>query len=142
VSQATDLISEVEQSLKKVKAGLKRFEGEFGEVGQFTDLAHLNVAAIHLRELSGSLESQAAAPVPEPEPEPQAQTGPTWSQGAGVRPLSDADLKSEPVTAAGEEGQVPVPAVDSPVDAPPAEPAADPVDALVAVPEKPAGSGQ
>ena len=129
MSAASDLIAEVKESLRKATASLKSFEGEVGqEVAHFTDFAHLNIAAIHLREFVSSLEHQANQPEPEPEPEPEpvAPEGETFSVQTGMRPMTEADLQPDAV-----QPPVAAPVAPEPVVAPTADPA-DPAAGLIA----------
>jgi hypothetical protein len=140
MSQASDLIAEVKTSLAKATAGVKRFEGELGEIGRFTDLAHLNIAAIHLREFVSSLEHQSN----QPEPAVQPDT-PSGLLGA---PLAPADLvagfKKDELQAAAAVQGVEVASGATKTDiaeaivAQQAVPVDDPAAGLIAAPQPPA----
>lgn len=95
MSQASELIADVKSLTADVAKEIKAFEGEFEELGHFTDLAHLNIAKIHLSELRNQLvnrrddihahaELEKADDVAdETEPQPDSQEQPTDEDSDG-----------------------------------------------------------
>lgn len=95
-SKGANLISEIRDRLDEAEATLKNFEKDIEDVGHFTDLAHLNIARIHLGEFLNSLEvhrsnfeerSKAARDAAAAEDEPE--------QPEDLRELPKTDLKDE-----------------------------------------------
>lgn len=105
MSQASDMLVEVKQLVADVSKEVKRLEGDLGDLGSFTDLAHLNIAKIHLGELLGKVKARRDHAEVTAEPEPAGPAGPageSLSATVGMRPLADSDLA--PAKGAGAEG--------------------------------------
>jgi hypothetical protein len=87
VSQASDMLAEVKQLVTDVTKEVKSFEGDAEGIGHFTDLAHLNVAKIHLSELLGGLKVRRAnSEVPAPTSEPMGEPAPAPVAVPKVKP--------------------------------------------------------
>jgi DNA anti-recombination protein RmuC len=100
MSQASDLVAELKQLVADVTKEIKSFEGDFEELGQFTDLAHLNIAKIHLSELRGVLvgrrENLENAELARMEAEEQSAPEPAVEQ-APVEPTAEPASEPPPV---------------------------------------------
>lgn len=122
MSQASDLIAEVKQALGEVTKELKAYEGDFEELGSFTDLGHLNVANIHLSELLGELRNRRGN-------REDAELAAMEAEETTVQPPSDESAspaaQPDPATPPASELAPPAPAESAP-DAP------NPVGDLVA----------
>ena len=74
MSQASDLIAEVKAAAARVERGIRNFEKDVEEVGHWTDLAQLQIAASRLKIFEDTLRDrkidleEATVPVPEATP--------------------------------------------------------------------------
>lgn len=131
MSQASDLAAELKQLVADATKDLKAFEGDLGEVGQFTDLAHLNIAKIHLTEFRNVIAAREADALVDHDADAAAYAEFIEARTpAGFVPQPAAPERSMAPTPDGAE---PVPEVVSVAPEPAGEPVAPgPLDALVA----------
>jgi hypothetical protein len=136
VSQASDVLGEVKQLVADVSKDVKAFESEFGE---FTDLAHVNIARIHLTELRGVLDSRSLNAMVDPVAEAAAyQEFLDARTPAGFVPQPSAPERSMAPVVEGDMAPV---VVAGAAGATPASAAAVPAEAAGPGPETSAGSG-